>query len=281
MVLSTPGSIVVWGYSDRTNGSYPGMGHPVDTGHGTPQAKGSRNEGNSHFGSADDPDPALRPHRAISRDDAPARTVAAIRARWIDRDGTGRLDAACTWHRSQAGQVRRIRPTRAPVSAMTTLVSPTMTPRRALYRAVLGASFVLVIALLPMWSSKLYSVALLGVWICFASLIRYAALLAERPSPPESTRWIPLRFSGPIGRFRLRPRGDGRRVEVRASLQVVAEVIAADAGDEIVLDPEGVADSELEAFGTAIGRAIEMAAAADEDRPAERHRAGPASWGKA
>lgn len=272
---------MVRGYPDRTNGSYPGMGQPIDTGHGDPQVKGSRHEGNSQFGSADDPDPALRRHRAISRDDAPARRVAAIRARGIDRDGTARLDAACARHRSRVRQVRRIRPSGAAVNAMTTLVSPTMTPRRALYRAVLGASFVLVIALLPVWSSKLYSVALLGVWICFASLIRYAALVAERPSPPESRRWIPLRFSGPIGRFRLRPRGDGRRVEVRASLQVVAEVIAADAGDEIVLDPEGVADSELEAFGTAIGRAIEMVAAADEDRPADRDRAGPASWGKA
>jgi len=46
------------------------------------------------------------------------------------------------------------------------------------------------------------------------------------------------------------------------------------------VDFEAVADSELEEFGTAIGKAIEMAAAADEDRPAERHVAGPASWRK-
>ena len=164
---------------------------------------------------------------------------------------------------------------------MMTLVPATMTPSHALFRAVLSALFVLVIALLPIRPWLLYLAALLGVWLCFASLVRYAALRAERPSPLETPRSIPLRFSGPIGRFRLRPRGDGRRIEVRAGSQVVAEVIAADGGDEIVLDPETVADSELEAFGTAIGRAIEMAAAADEDRLAERHVAGPASWGKA
>lgn len=161
-----------------------------------------------------------------------------------------------------------------------TVVPAMSTPRHALFLAVLGASFVLVIALLPIWPWPLNSIALLGVWICFASLIRYWALVAERASPPESRRLIPLAFSGPIGRFRLRPRGDGRRVEVRASAQVVAEVIAADEGDQLVLDPETVADSELEAFGTAIGRAIEMAAAADEDRPTERHVAGPRSWGR-
>ncbi len=162
---------------------------------------------------------------------------------------------------------------------MMTLVPATMTPRVALFRAVLGASVVMVIALLPFRSSGFYPAALLGVWLCFASLIRYLELIAERSSPRETPRAIPLRFSGPIGRFRLRRRGDGRRVEVRAGSQIVAQVIAADDGDEIVLEPEAVVDSELEAFGAALGQAIEMAAAADEDRPANRHVAGPASWG--
>jgi len=176
-------------------------------------------------------------------------------------------------------QVRRIAVPKVH-DAMMALVPATTTPRLALFHAALGASFVLVIVLVPIWPWQLYSIALVGIWICFASLIRYAALVTQRPAPSESRRWIPLRFTGPIGRFRLRPRGDGRRVEVRASSQIVAEVIAADGGDEIVLDPEAVADSELEAFGTALGRAIEMAAAADEDRPAERNVAGPRSWRK-
>ena len=162
---------------------------------------------------------------------------------------------------------------------MMTLVPATMTPRLALFRAVLGASVVIVIALLPFRSSGFFPAALLAVWLCFASLIRYLELVAEGSSPRQTRRAIPLRFSGPMGRFRLRRRGDGRRVEVRAGSQIVAQVIAADEGDEIVLEPEAVVDSELEAFGAALGQAIEMAAAADEDRPANRAVAGPASWG--
>ena len=161
-----------------------------------------------------------------------------------------------------------------------TFAPANMTPSHALFRAVGSASLVLVIALLPIPPSQLLPVALLGVWLSFASLIRYVELRAEPTSPAETFRSVPFRFSGPIGRFRLRPYGDGRRIEVRAGSQVVAEVIAADEGDEIVLNPETVADSELDAFGAALGQAIEMAAAADEDRPAERHVAGPASWGK-
>ena len=161
-----------------------------------------------------------------------------------------------------------------------TLAPATMTPRHALFRAVLSAAFVLIVVLLPIPPWQLIPAALLGVWLSFASLIGYVGLRAARMSPAETSRSVPLRFSGPIGRFRLRPYGDGRRIEVRAGSQVVAEVIAADEGDEIMLNPETVADSEMDAFGTALGRAIEMAAAADEDRPAERNVAGPASWGK-
>ncbi len=144
--------------------------------------------------------------------------------------------------------------------------------------AMSAASFVLLSLILPIEPMYRYALALLGAWILFASLIRYAAMRAN-PSP-HGKRWIPLRFTGELGRFRLRPRGDGRRVEVRAGVEVVAEAIASDDGDELVVDFEAVADSELEEFGTAIGKAIEMAAAADEDRPAERHVAGPASWRK-
>lgn len=161
---------------------------------------------------------------------------------------------------------------------MMSLVSATTTPRVALIRAALGASVVLAIALLPLRSSGLNVAALLGVWLAFAWLIRYAALIGDRPAS-RMLRWIPLRFSGPIGSFGLRPRGDGRQVEVRAGSVIVAQVIAKDDGDEIVLESEAVADSELEAFGAALGQAIEMAAAADEDRPAERRVTGPGSWG--
>jgi hypothetical protein len=147
------------------------------------------------------------------------------------------------------------------------------TERDALLWAVVGVSFVLVIALLPIPPMQRSSAALLGVWLCFASVIRYLTRRAE-PSP-EALRWIPLRFSGECGRFELRPRGDGRRVEVRAGREVIAEAIATDEQDLLVFNNPIVAESELEAFGTALGQAIEMAAAADEDGPDDRWSAVP------
>lgn len=150
------------------------------------------------------------------------------------------------------------------------------TPRDALFSAVVGVSFVLVMLLMPIPPTQRASAALLGVWLCFASLVRFLSLHVEPRG--EARRWIPITFSGELGRFELRPRGDGRRVEVRDGPEVVAEAIATDEGDELVLNVPLVAESELEAFGSAVGQAIEMAAAADEDRPAERHVAGPRSW---
>jgi hypothetical protein len=158
-------------------------------------------------------------------------------------------------------------------------VNPPPTERDALLWALVGVSFVLVIALLPIPPMERSSAALLGVWLCFASVIRYLTLRTK--ASPEAYRWIPLRFSGELGRFELRPRGDGRRVEVRAGPEVIAEAIATDEQDVLVFNNPDVADSELEAFGTALGQAIEMAAAADEDGPDERHVAGPRSWGRA
>jgi len=152
-------------------------------------------------------------------------------------------------------------------------------PRYVLLVAVTASLFVLVMLLSPVQPIQRHAAALLGIWLCVASLIRYVALRAESSRDP--IRWIPVRFSGDLGRFELRARGDGRRVEVRAGTEVVAEAIASDDGDELVLDFEAASDSELEAFGAAIGQAIEMVAVADEDRPAERRIAGPASWGNA
>jgi hypothetical protein len=157
-------------------------------------------------------------------------------------------------------------------------IDPARTPRGALFWVVVGASFALVSFAMPITPIQRYAIALLGAWLCVASAIRYAALRAE--SRPERSWWIPLRFSGDIGRFKLRPRGDGRRVEVRAGQEVVAEAIATDERDELVLNTDLVADSELDALGAALGQAIEMAAAADEDQPAERRVAGPRSWGR-
>ena len=161
---------------------------------------------------------------------------------------------------------------------MSVLNSPIVRePRYQLLFGVVAGAYVLVTLLLPIEPMHRYAAALLGIWLLFASLIRYVGLRGAA-SPLARGRWIPLRFTGELGRFQLRPRGDGRRVEVRAGAEVVAEAIATDEGDELLVDFEAPDDSELEAFGTAIGQAIEMAAAADADRPEERHVAGPSSW---
>jgi len=144
--------------------------------------------------------------------------------------------------------------------------------RTTLYAIGLASLYVLTLLLLPSGSTIRFAAALVGVWLLFASLIRYAAL-HRRLQMPTFRRPIPIRFAGNLGRFTLRPRGDGRRVEVRAGDEVVAEAIATDEQDELVIDLEAVSDAELDALGTAIGKAIEMAAAADEGREIHRRTA--------
>jgi hypothetical protein len=149
-------------------------------------------------------------------------------------------------------------------------------PVTALSRAVLGVLPMLIVALMPSpWLLPWCVVALFGLWLCVASLITYFGMRLQESQTTMGRRApIPLRFSGPTGRFALRARGDGRTVEVIAGPQVVAKVIAADLGDEIVLHADAVTDNELEDLGSAIGQAIEMAAAADEDG-ADRQASAP------
>lgn len=118
-----------------------------------------------------------------------------------------------------------------------------------------------------------YAVLLLGTWLVFEALIRYVGSRAT--AAPEPLRWIPIRFSGDLGRFELRSLGDGRRVEVRTGEAVVAELVATDEGDELVVDFSLADDPEVDAFGAAIGMAIEMVAAADEELPATRELVWP------
>jgi hypothetical protein len=152
--------------------------------------------------------------------------------------------------------------------------------KRSTLRAVaLATLYIVVVLLMPTAPVIRYAAALVGVWVLFASLIRHAGLHRDLPMQ-TFRRAIPIRFSGNLGRFTLRSRGDGRRVEVRAGAEVVAEAIATDERDELVVDLETVDDSELDALGAAIGEAIEMVAVADEDRPDERRIAGPRSWGR-
>ena len=108
-----------------------------------------------------------------------------------------------------------------------------------------------------------YALLLLGTWLAFGALIRCVA--PYHMAAPKPLRAIPIRFSGGLGRFELRSRGDGRRVEVRTGEAVVAELIARDEGDELVIDFSLADEPDVDAFGAAIGLAIEMVAAAEED----------------
>jgi hypothetical protein len=151
--------------------------------------------------------------------------------------------------------------------------------RTTVYAVVLATLSMVAALLMPAASSIRFAMALIGVWLLFAATIRYAAIRRGLPIP-TFRRPIPIRFGGNLGRFTLRARGDGRRVEVRAGTEVVAEAVATDERDELVVDLEAVDDAELDALGSAIGEAIEMVVVADEDRPAERRIAGPRSWGR-
>ncbi|MDP9468458.1 MAG: hypothetical protein M3P32_06930 [Chloroflexota bacterium] len=144
--------------------------------------------------------------------------------------------------------------------------------RRTLYAVALATVAMVTVLVTPATFTIRDAAALLGVWLLFASLIRYAAL-RRRLLMPMFRRPIPIRFSGNLGRFTLLVRGDGRRVQVRAGADVVAEAVATDERDELVVDLEEVDDAELDALGAAIGAAIEMVAVADQDRSPERRGA--------
>jgi hypothetical protein len=116
---------------------------------------------------------------------------------------------------------------------------------------------------LPVAPQLRSAIVLLGVLLILSASVRYLSLGRRRLS---GIRSIPIRFSGQLGRFRVYPRADGRHVEVRVGSRVVVEAIAMAERDELVVDAAAVGDAELEAFGTAIGRAIEMVARAG--RPA-------------
>lgn len=142
--------------------------------------------------------------------------------------------------------------------------------RRATVQAVLRAALG-VVALFVVTSLGTYEpqhialVVLLGAaWLLTSSVVHLAALRiggwlrSVRLAPT-----IPLRFTGSMGRFVLRRLERGARVEVHAGMEVVAEVVAGESGDEVlVYDIAGVAESELPELGSAIGQAIEITVAA-------------------
>jgi hypothetical protein len=137
----------------------------------------------------------------------------------------------------------------------------------ALRGALVGAAGILVVANLPAGFPVIAQAGvLLSVWLFVGSLLlAYAARHSASPQPPRSPRTpsIPLRFSGSMGRFRLRPRGDGRHVEIVSEGVVLAEVKATDLQDQIEFH-EAVPSEDVEDLGSALGQAIELASHADE-----------------
>jgi len=160
------------------------------------------------------------------------------------------------------------------LSARAQLADPLWRRRAAkpLLRALLGLVALMVIVRLPAVEPlHLVVVTLLATWLCFASVLHQVALwLARWGWFHARAPRIPLRFDGSTGRFSLRRFDSGRKVVVTDGSEVVAEVIAADAGDEVVVyDTEAVTDAELDELGSAIGQAIEITVAAGA-RPVSR-----------
>jgi hypothetical protein len=148
-----------------------------------------------------------------------------------------------------------------------------------LVSSIAAMILVFMSAILPLELALRVAIGLLACWVTVALLVRYIGML--RVPARAGRKWIPVRFTGSLGRFRLQPRGDGRRVQVVAGAQVVAEAIATDDLDELVVDFEAAADAELDEFGAAIGRAIEMVATADADRAIGRSFTQPTAWRRA
>jgi hypothetical protein len=141
--------------------------------------------------------------------------------------------------------------------------------RRALFGAMVATLAMATSLVMPLEPTIRYAVGLVGVWLFVAAVARYAS--ARRLLlMPMFRRPIPIRFGGYLGRFTLRVREDGRRVEIHAGTEMVAEAVATDEQDELVVDLETVDDAELDDLGAAIGAAIEMVAVADDQRDARQ-----------
>ena len=132
-----------------------------------------------------------------------------------------------------------------------------------LRQALVGGVALLLIAAFGAGDVPLVALgcALLALWLSVSALAAWlrASAVARGVRRPH----IPLRFSGPMGRFILRRRADGRHVEVVVDGVLAAEVKATDARDEIDVRTAPASSRELLEFGSALGQAIAMASAAD------------------
>ncbi|MGH2383939.1 MAG: hypothetical protein ACRDGB_02655 [Candidatus Limnocylindria bacterium] len=154
------------------------------------------------------------------------------------------------------------------------LRSPAVT--QTLFRALVGAAALVVVLRFEAYEPRHLALAtVLGAaWLCTSSLVHYTALRVIRWSyAMRRAPTIPLRFAGPTGRFTLRRLDLGTKVEVRAGIDLIAEVTAADDGDEVVVRDVGtITATELSELGSAIGQAMEITAAATRRRRRGRVR---------
>lgn len=137
---------------------------------------------------------------------------------------------------------------------------------QTLFRVLVGGAALIVVLRLEAYEPRHLAAAtvLCAAWLCTSSLVHYAAMRLVRWSHAlRRAPSIPLRFTGPMGRFTLRRLDRGTRVEVRAGVDLVAEVVAARGRDEVfVYDGEVLSEAELPELGSAIGQAIEISASA-------------------
>jgi hypothetical protein len=174
----------------------------------------------------------------------------------------GYTSTPSAWFRWVAGAVDRS-------SAATPPALTRVETANALFRTGVGAVAVGAVVLLDMSNPPLLAAGTLiaGGWLFLGSAVHLAVLWLTGVTPHALTaRRIPLRFTGPTGRFVLRRTGRSH-VEVRAGHAVVAELKADGGQDELVVyDVASLSAEELSDFGSAIGQAMDMVVAGSRSR---------------
>ncbi|MEO6577500.1 MAG: hypothetical protein ABIO99_01185, partial [Candidatus Limnocylindria bacterium] len=136
--------------------------------------------------------------------------------------------------------------------------------RDAIFRIALAIGGTTTIVGFGAWDPITVAVPtlLIGVWLGIGAGIHAVQLIASRSRAAlAAIPSIPLSFAGPTGRFALRRR-DRARIQVVAGEAIVAEIVADERGDELVIyEVSDHDETELIELGSAIGQAIELAAA--------------------
>ncbi|MGI8830446.1 MAG: hypothetical protein ACR2I5_11840 [Candidatus Limnocylindria bacterium] len=136
--------------------------------------------------------------------------------------------------------------------------------RDAIFRIAVAIGVMTTIVGFGAWDPITVAVPtlLVGVWLGIGAGIHAVQLISARSRAAlAAIPSIPLSFAGPTGRFALRRR-DRARIQVVAGEALVAEIVANDQGDELVIyEMPDDDESGLIELGSAIGQAIDIAAA--------------------